>query len=163
MAKEWDLKKRTMQFGLDVTKFCSKYPSTFEGRHVRQQLFRAATGTAAAYRAVCRGKSDPDLTSKFGTAIEEADESGFWLDFSAAAQLIRPGDERALAQEADELVRIFMQGRKTARAKAGYAIAKGAGIVILSLLVLSSFFFLLAFSFVLPSSFILRPCLSQSR
>ena len=117
MAKEWDLKKRTMRFALDVAKFCRQFPDSMEGRHVRGQLFRAGTGTAANYRAVCRSKSDPDLISKFGNTIEEADESAFWLEFSALLSLTRPGDERTLLGEANELVAIFMQGRETTRAK----------------------------------------------
>lgn len=115
MPKEWNLKKRTMDFALDVARFCQRYPNTSEGRHVRLQLFRAATGTAANYRAVCRSKTDPDLIAKFGTVIEEADESAFWLEFSARMGLIRSGDEQALRIEANELIAIFMQGRKTAR------------------------------------------------
>jgi four helix bundle protein len=117
VAKEWNLKKRTMDFAVDVARFCRKYPDTAEGRHVRLQLFRSATGTAANDRAVCRSKTDPDLIAKFGTVIEEADESAFWLEFSAQMELIKPGDERALKLEANELVAIFMQGRKTTRAR----------------------------------------------
>jgi four helix bundle protein len=117
VAKQWDLKKRTMAFALDIAKFCRRLPDTIEGRHVRGQLFRAGTGTAANYRAVCRSKTDPDLISKFGNVIEEADESAFWLEFSARLALTRPGDERVLLGEANELVAIFMQGRKSARSK----------------------------------------------
>jgi four helix bundle protein len=119
MPREWNLKERSMQFALDVAKFCRGFPDTLEGRHVRGQLFRSATGTAANYRAVCRSKTDPDLVAKFGTVIEEADESAFWLEFSARCGLTRPGDERALYAEANELVAIFMQGRKTARKRLG--------------------------------------------
>jgi len=90
-------------------------PKYDRGRHVRGQLFRAATGTAANYRAVCRSKTDPDLIAKFGTVIEEADESAFWLEFGTRAGLTKRGDERSLLGEANELVAIFMQGRKTAR------------------------------------------------
>ena len=49
--------------------------------------------------------------------IEEADESSFWLEFLALAGFIQPGTERALNAEANQLVAIFMQGRKTAQAK----------------------------------------------
>ena len=115
MAKEWNLKERSMLFALDVARFCQTFPPTLEGWHVRGQLFRSATGTAANYRAVCRSKTDPDLIAKFGVVIEEADETAFWLEFSTRCGLIKPGDERALHAEANELVAIFMQGRKTAR------------------------------------------------
>jgi four helix bundle protein len=115
MAKEWDLKKRTMQFALEAARFCRAIPNTTEGRHVRSQLFRSATGTAANYRAVCRSKTDRDLIAKFGTVIEEADETAFWLEFCTRAGLTNAGDEQSLLREANELVAIFMQGRRTTR------------------------------------------------
>ena len=80
-------------------------------------MFRSATATAANYRALRRSKSDADMISKFGTLIEEADESGFWLEFGTRAGLTRPGDERTLQEEANELVAIFMQGLKTTKAR----------------------------------------------
>ena len=113
MAKEWNLKKRTMQFAVDVTKFCRRYPDTPESRHVRFQIFKAATSTAANYRAVCRSKTDSDLIAKFGIVIEEADETTFWFEFSVLVGFIRAGEEQELLKEANELVAIFMRGRKT--------------------------------------------------
>ena len=115
MDKYANLKKRTMKFALDVTRFCRTLPrNNYEGWHV--QLFRAATGTAANYRAACRFKSQPDFISKIGSAIEEADESDFWLEFCVEAGLTKPGVETRLRSEADELLAIFHQSRATARA-----------------------------------------------
>ena len=112
-----NLKKRTMRFALDVTQFCRTLPRhNYEGWHVQSQLFRAATGTAANYRAACRFKSQPDFISKIGSAIEEADESDFWLEFCVEAGLTRRGSETRLRSEADELLAIFHQSRATARA-----------------------------------------------
>ena len=104
-----------MAFALEATTFCRKFPDTTEGRHVRGQLFRAATGTASNYRAACRNRSGPDLIAKLGIVIEEADESAFWLEFGRRAGFTKPGDERQLFEEANELVAIFVQSRKTAR------------------------------------------------
>lgn len=115
MDKQFDLRKRTMKFALDIARFCRNLPRNYEGWHVQKQLFRAATGTAANYRAACRCKSKPDFIAKLGTAIEEADESDFWLEFSVEAGLAKRGNERALRSEADELLAIFSQSRATAR------------------------------------------------
>lgn len=115
MDKGFELRKRTMRFALDVTRFCRSLPRNYEGWHVQKQLFRAATGAAANYRAACRCKSKPDFIAKLGTAIEEADESDFWLEFSAEAGLAKKGAERSLRSEADELLAIFNQSRATAR------------------------------------------------
>ena len=115
MGKEWNLKKRTMQFALAVSDICERLPNTVKGRHVAGQLFRAGTAVAANYRAACRGKSKPDFIAKLGTVIEEADESEFWLEFAVAATLLRPETARALRIESGELVAIFTQSQITAR------------------------------------------------
>jgi len=135
MGKERDLKKRTMDFALAVGDFCESFPNTMKGRHVAGQLFRAGTAVAANYRAACRAKSKPDFIAKLGTVIEEADESDFWLEFAAAAKLLKPQTERALRIEAGELVAIFTRSQKTARASLA---ATGAAIV-LALTILTYF------------------------
>jgi four helix bundle protein len=118
MARDNDLRKRTMAFATAVSEFCELLPQTFKGRHVAGQLFRSGTAVAANYRSACRARSRPDFISKLGIVIEEADESDFWLEFTAESRLLKPGPERALRVEAGELVAIFTQSQKTARANA---------------------------------------------
>jgi four helix bundle protein len=115
MTKTFDLKDRTMKFAVDVADFCDTLPSNYRGWHVQKQLFRAGTGSAANYRAACRRKSRADFISKIGTAIEETDESDFWLEFSVASKLAKAESVKALRKEADELLAIFTTSRQTAR------------------------------------------------
>ena len=115
MGKEYDLRARTMQFALDVFVLCRQFPDTQEARHVRGQLFRAGTGLAANYRAASRGRSTPDFIAKLGTAIEEGDESDFWMEFSARAALLKRESESRLRREVNELLAILVQSRITAQ------------------------------------------------
>jgi four helix bundle protein len=117
MGKERDLRERTMQFALQVLRFCRLLPDSPEGRHVRSQLFRAGTSVAANYRSACRGRSRADFIAKLGTVIEEADESDFWAELSVRAEFLGPEFATPLRREADELVAIFTQSQKTARAR----------------------------------------------
>jgi four helix bundle protein len=115
MGKEYDLRTRTMRFALDVRVVCRQLPDSYEGHHVRGQLFRAATAVAANYRAACRGRSKLDFIAKLGIAIEEADETDFWLDFGVQSLLLKSGTEVSLRKEADELLKIFIKSQITAR------------------------------------------------
>jgi four helix bundle protein len=110
-----ELKNRTKRFAVTVIRFYRKLPRTEEGRVIGRQLLRAGTAVGAAYRAVCRCKSDPDFIAKLGTCIEEADESGYWLELSVEASLINRPDCAALLRESDELTRIFVASRETVR------------------------------------------------
>lgn len=115
MARDTDLRRRTTAFAVAVSDFCERLPDTYKGRHVAGQLFRAGTSVACNYRSACRARSKPDFIAKLGVVIEEADESDFWLEFTAESRLLNPGPERALRVEAGELVAIFTQSQKTAR------------------------------------------------
>jgi four helix bundle protein len=82
---------------------------------IGRQLLRAGTGIGAHYRAVCRPRSDADFIAKLGLAIEEADESGYWLELLVEAGVVQARLIQGLVKEADELTRIFVASRETAR------------------------------------------------
>jgi four helix bundle protein len=44
------------------------------------QMLRAGTSVAAHVREASRARSDGEFTSKLGGALQEADESGLWLE-----------------------------------------------------------------------------------
>ncbi len=48
---------------------------------IGQQLLRSGTSVAANYRAVCKARSHADFVNELGIVEEEADETGFWLEF----------------------------------------------------------------------------------
>jgi len=111
-----DLKARTKKFAIDVILFAKKIPKDFINDDIASQLARAATSTAAHYRAVCRAKSRADFIHKLGGAIEEVDEAALWLEVLTETRIAPPQDTAALWREADELTRIFVRSRETARA-----------------------------------------------
>jgi four helix bundle protein len=109
------LKDRTRRFALDVIRFTRRLPRTDECRLIGRQLFRAGTSVGANYRAACRPRSDFDFVSKLGIVIEEADEAGYWLELLIDAGYVRHSSAEALHDEAEQLTRIFVASRLTAR------------------------------------------------
>jgi four helix bundle protein len=55
-----------------------------------------------------------DCKSKIGIAIEESDESAFWLKFLKRADIKDAPEGTELLNEAKELLAIFTQSAKTA-------------------------------------------------
>jgi hypothetical protein len=51
--------------------------------------------------------------------VEEADESAFWLEFIIEESLLEQSRVAPLLSEANELARIFVSGRKTAKDRTG--------------------------------------------
>jgi four helix bundle protein len=109
-----DLKERTKQFALRILNLVDAIPLTVKGRVVSQQLADAGTSVGANYRAACRARSKSEFIAKLGTVIEEADESAFWLELIMEGRLLRRERVAPLWQEAEEIVAIMVQSRKTA-------------------------------------------------
>jgi hypothetical protein len=65
---------------------------------------------------VCRAKSRADFINKLGGAIEEVDESALWLEILSEAEICSTSLTTPLWKEADELTRILVRSRETARA-----------------------------------------------
>jgi four helix bundle protein len=110
-----ELRQRTKTFALAIIKFCRSLPKTDEARIIRWQLLRCGPAVGATYRAVCRSRSDKEFIAKIGVVIEEADETAFWLELLGEAAVVAPAAAKNLWKEADELTRIFVSSRETAR------------------------------------------------
>ena len=108
------LEERTMRFALRVTKFCRTLDDAWDAQHVAHQLFRSSTGMASNYRASRRGRSHREFTAKLGVALEEADESVFWLLFVQRSELSSSSELTCLLTEGKELLAIFTASVRTA-------------------------------------------------
>lgn len=114
MTKE-ELIKRTKSFAIMIIKLVEDLPSTLAGRTIGNQIIRSGTSVAANYRAACRARSNPDFISKITIVEEESDETLFWLELIAEANLLEKDKLQELIKEADELTAIFTASGKTAR------------------------------------------------
>src|SRR6266487_2726250 len=110
-----ELKQRTMQFAVRVLKLADALPNKPSGRTIANQVARSGCSVAANYRAALRGKSRADFINKITTVLEEADETGFWLELTELAGLLPAERLAALRAEAEELMKIFNATRSTAR------------------------------------------------
>lgn len=109
-----ELKARTKKFALDVIRFVRLLPGTDDGRLVGQQLIRAGTGVGANYRAVCRSRSRAEFVARIGVALEEADESAFWLEAIVEIRMVSGNRAAELLDEANQLTAILAASRITA-------------------------------------------------
>jgi four helix bundle protein len=109
-----ELQNRTKQFTLRVLKLMDALPHTAAGRAISNQLVRAATSVGANYRSARRARSRAEFAAKLGIALEEADESLYWLELVRDGKLVPEDKLSLLLKEADELTAILASGRKSA-------------------------------------------------
>jgi four helix bundle protein len=109
-----ELQDRTKQFALRALKLADALPHSAAGRAISSQLVRAATSIGANYRSACRARSRAEFAAKLGIALEEADESLYWLELVRDGKLVPEDELSLLLKEADELTAILASGRKSA-------------------------------------------------
>jgi four helix bundle protein len=110
-----ELKQRTMQFAVRVLKFADALPNKPSGRAIANEVARSGASVAANYRAALRAKSRADFINKIAIVLEEADETGFWIELTELAGLLSPKRLAALRREVEELTKIFNATRMTTR------------------------------------------------
>ncbi len=67
------------------------------------------------YGAACVARSHAEFRAKIGVALEEADESVFWLEFLKRTGRVKGPEWDALLAEARELARILGASARTSR------------------------------------------------
>lgn len=111
------MKIRTKQFAHKCVKFAITLPNNQLGNHVRGQLIRSSTSVAANYRASRLAQTVPVIISKISIAIEEVDESEFWLEFAQDKKIHQDFDVDTLKNEAHQLASILIKSRQTLQKK----------------------------------------------
>ena len=104
-----------MEFAVRVLRMAESLPKTVSGQTVARQVSRSGTSVAANYRAALRGKSRADFINKITIVLEEADETGFWIELCEKTKLLPKAKLTALADESEQLVKIFSATRRSTR------------------------------------------------
>ena len=124
---EREFKERTLQLGLRIIRLYRALPKNGEAAVIGKQLLRSGTSVGANYRAACRGRSSADVLSRLAVAEEEADETLYWLELLAKAEVVPMQRLTPLMKEVDEVVSMLVASIKTLRSRAQPGASNGNG------------------------------------
>jgi len=113
------MKLRTKKFAIRIVSVVRSLPRTREGDVIGKQLLRSGTAVAANYRAVCRSRSHSEFISRMSVAVEEADETVFWLELLGDTGVVPAERLTVLLKEANELLAICAASLRTAKQSRG--------------------------------------------
>ena len=102
-----DLRTRTGDFALRIIRLYVSLPKTTEAQVLGKQVLRSGTSIGAHYREGHRAKSDADIVNKFENALQELDETDYWLELLVKAQIVPAQKIEPLRKETNELLAIF--------------------------------------------------------
>jgi len=106
--EEGDLAVRTKSFALRIIRLFSALPKTTEAQVIGKQVLRSGTSVDANYREAYRGRSKAEFVSKCGDCLREIEETAYWLDLLAEANLVASERLQPIRQECRELIAIFV-------------------------------------------------------
>ena len=107
------LRARTKAFAVEIIRLCMSLPKTDAGVVIKRQLLRSGTAPGAHCREASRARSNAEMVSKIETALQELDESVYWMELLIEAKIVRPERLNALLGEADELTAMLVTAVRT--------------------------------------------------
>src|SRR6266498_3325167 len=115
MKDEKDLRRRTFEFGLRIIQLYLAAKQNRDAWDLARQFVRSGTSVGAHYREAHRARSNAEFISKMEGALQELDETAYWLELLSASSLLNPATAAPVIAEADELIRIFVTCVKNAK------------------------------------------------
>jgi four helix bundle protein len=113
------LKTRTKRFALRVTRLYSALPKTTEAQILGRQVLRSGTSVGAHYREGFRARSDAEIISKMEGALQELEETAYWLELLIESGVVKSQMLKNLLGETGELTAILITCVRKVKARSG--------------------------------------------
>jgi len=113
---EWidEFKIRIRSWVVRVLKFCDHIPLTTASRNIIFQLSKSSSSTGANHSAACRSRSKKDFFAKMSIAVEEADESLYWLVLvKEMSYEVDETELEYLLKEGEEITKVLAKARSS--------------------------------------------------
>jgi four helix bundle protein len=102
-----ELIDRTKQFALRVVKMYAALPNNTVAQTLGKQALRSGTSVGAHCREARRARSTAEFASKLSGALQEIDETAYWLELLVESEIVPQSRMSSLCQETDELTAIL--------------------------------------------------------
>ena len=113
--KKQNLGVRTRAYALRIIRLYNALPKTGVSLVIGKQLLRSGTSVGAHVAESSRAKSRADFTNKIDGAMQELEETIYWLDLLGESGSIKMNRLRLLMDESSELMAIFVAMVKKTR------------------------------------------------
>lgn len=102
-----DLRTRTKNYALRIIRLYTALPKSDVARVLGKQLLRSGTSIGANYREGYRARSKAEYIAKLGLCLQELEESAYWLELMAEAEIIPATRLESLQDETNQLIAIL--------------------------------------------------------
>lgn len=118
-GKNQDLKDRTRKFAVRIIELVTALPKSPVATVLGNQLLRSGTSVGAHYYEGSRGRSASEYISKLEVALQELEETKYWMLLLVESKTMATPLLASLQAEASELSAILFTCVKKAKEKSG--------------------------------------------
>jgi four helix bundle protein len=116
-GKPRPLRQRTKEFALRIIRLYAALPGTTEAQVIGRQALRSGTSVGAHFREGLRARSEAEIISKLQTALQELDETDYWLELLADSDIVPADRLTSLRDETNQLLAILTTCAKRIKAR----------------------------------------------
>jgi four helix bundle protein len=109
------LSERLLEFAARCIHLTVKLRRTAVGRHIGNQLMKAATSSGANYEEACGAESKADFVHKMQIVLKELRESLYWLKLIAKCGFCPDQQLQPIMEENNELIKMVAKSVVTAK------------------------------------------------
>ncbi|HEY3295223.1 MAG TPA: four helix bundle protein [bacterium] len=102
------LRQRTREFAVRIVRLTGALPKAGPTRNLAEQLLRSGTSVGAHYAESCRSKSKADFANKITGAMQELEETIYWIYVIENSGIVKAERLSQLKGEMSELMAIFV-------------------------------------------------------
>jgi four helix bundle protein len=113
-APRYDLEERLLEYAARIIRLVERLPDSRAGNHIAAQLLRSGTSPLPNHGEAQAAESRKDFIHKLKICHKELRESRRWLRLIQRVPLLKPAQVQPLADETEELIRIFAASLRTA-------------------------------------------------
>jgi four helix bundle protein len=114
-VRRHDLTERTRHYALRIIHLYGALPKDRVAQVIGNQVLRSGTSVGAHIAEASHAKSRADFTCKIDGAMQELEETRYWLSLLVEAGLMSEAKLKQLQAESGELMAIFVTMTKKTR------------------------------------------------
>jgi len=116
--QKYDLEQRLLEYSARIIKVVEALPPTRVGNHIADELLRSGTSPYPNHGEAQAAESVRDFIHKIGICLKELREAYRWLKLIKHIKLFNKTERiDGLIDETEQLIKIFVTSKKTARSK----------------------------------------------
>ncbi len=111
------MSNRFLDYAAVIISLSKRLMTTYQGKHISNQLLRSATSCGANYEEARAAESKADFRHKLQIVLKELRESRFWIRLIKRANLLPDVDILSILNETNELIKIIAKSVITSKIK----------------------------------------------